>query len=318
MIQHVQPAIGIDFGGTTIKPGIVAGRRVIDRAGRISTRQFSDASSLLQALRNSVADLQQRHPEIGAIGAGLPGIIDSVHGKVYQLSNVPGWEDLRLRDLLEQWTGLPAAIDNDANAMAYAEWLFGAGHEGTNVVCMTLGTGIGGGLIIYRKLYRGTNLGAGEIGQMTIDPNGVPGQYGNFGALEKYVGNMQIAQRAQKLYEDDGRTKSEEECSPLALQIAADAGDRVALRIWEEVGFQIGITLCDIIWLLNPDRIVIGGGVALAGDYVFRPIRKVIEERTMKVFHQHLTIVPATLGNDAGMIGSAALALERAERLKQN
>jgi glucokinase len=100
-----------------------------------------------------------------------------------------------------------------------------------------------------------------------------------------------------------------EECSPLALEKLAKVGDTVAHQVWEEVGFNIGITLCDIVWLLNPDRIVIGGGVGKAGEYVFRPIRRVIEERTMKIFHEGLTIVPAKLGNDAGMIGSAALAL---------
>src|SRR5207302_9309736 len=137
------------------------------------------------------------------------------------------------------------------------------------------------------------------------------GHYGKFGAMEKYVGNAQIAQRAQTLYRAAGLTKSEEECSPFALQNAADAGDVIARRVWEEVGFNIGITLCDIVWLLNPDRIVIGGGVAKAGEYVFGPIRKVIRERTMKVFHESLQIVPAALGEDAGLIGSAALAIEK-------
>src|SRR5205814_2450784 len=114
------------------------------------------------------------------------------------------------------------------------------------------------------------------------------GQYGNFGALEKYVGHVQIAERAQVLYGAGGLTKSLEECTPLALEKLARAGDTIAHQVWEEVGFHIGITLCDIVWLLNPDRIVIGGGVGNAGEYVFGPIRKVIEERTMKIFHEGL------------------------------
>jgi glucokinase len=183
------------------------------------------------------------------------------------------------------------------------------------VVCVTLGTGVGGGLILDRKLYRGTRLGAGEIGQMTIDPNGPAGEYGNNGALEKYVGNRQIAERAQALYRDAGITKTTEQCSPLELEIAASAGDPIAQKLWEEVGFAIGITLCNIVWLLNPDRIVIGGGVGKAGEFLFGPIRKVIEERTMKIFHEGLIIVPAKLGNDGGIIGAAALALEKRERL---
>jgi len=305
-------AIGIDFGGTTVKPGVVAEGRVIARLPPIRTHDHAGHDSLLAAIRDAIEELRRQHPEAVAVGAGLPGLVDSINGRVWRLSNVPGWEDVALTALLEEWTGLPAAIDNDANAMAYAEWLFGAGREGVNVVCVTLGTGVGGGLIFDRKLYRGSRLGAGEIGQMTIDANGVPGEYGNFGALEKYVGHVQIAERARALYGAAGLTKSLEECSPMLLEKAARTGDAVAHQVWEEVGFNIGITLCDIVWLLNPDRIVIGGGVGQAGEYVFGPIRRVIEARTMKIFHEGLTIVPAKLGNDAGMIGSAALALDKA------
>ena len=308
----MKTAIGIDFGGTTVKPGVVADGKIVARLPPLQTRDHAGHESLLVAIRAAIEELRQQHPEVAAVGAGLPGMVDSVNGRVWQLSNVQGWEDVALTALLEEWTGLPAAIDNDANAMAYAEFLYGAGHDGVNVVCMTLGTGVGGGLIFDRKLYRGSRLGAGEIGQMTIDPHGVPGQYGNFGALEKYVGNAQIAERAQTLYREAGLTKTLEECAPHALEKSARTGDAVAAKVWEEIGFHIGITLCDIVWLLNPDRIVIGGGVGRAGEYVFGPIRRVIAERTMKIFHEGLTIVPAKLGNDAGMIGSAALALEKA------
>ena len=307
----MRKAIGIDFGGTSVKPGVVADGRILEFAERIPTRSHQGAEALLGAVVRDVERLRAKHPDICALGAGLPGIIDSVDGRVFELSNVPGWKDVCLTKLLEERTGLPVAIDNDANAMTYAEFLYGAGRDGRNVICVTLGTGVGGGLILDGKLFRGSQLGAGEIGQMTIDPRGVPGHYGNFGALEKYVGNVQIGQRAQTLYRQAGLTKSEEECTPLALQNAADQGDAIARQVWEEVGFEIGIALCNIVWLLNPDRIVLGGGVAKAGEYVFGPIRKVIRERTMKIFHEHLEIVPAALGNDAGIIGSAALGLER-------
>lgn len=309
-------AIGIDFGGTTVKPAVVMDGQIVARIPPLRTQDHAGHESLLAAIRAAIEELRRQHPEVIAVGAGLPGMVDSVNGRVWQLSNVPGWEDVPLTALLEEWTGLPAAIDNDANAMAYAEWLYGAGRDGVNVVCVTLGTGVGGGLILDRKLYRGSRLGAGEIGQMTIDPNGPPGQYGNSGALEKYVGNRQIAERAQKLYGEAGLTKNLEECSPMALELAANAGDTIAHQVWAEVGFAIAITICDIVWLLNPDRIVVGGGVARAGEYVFGPIRKVIEERTMKIFHEGLVVLPAQLGNDAGMIGSAALALDKAAALK--
>lgn len=311
MKDDTRKAIGIDFGGTSVKPGVVAGGKIIEFAERIPTRSHSGAEPLLAAVARAVEDLRAKHPEVCALGAGLPGMIDSVKGRVHELSNVPGWLDVGLTELLEERTGLPVAIDNDANAATYAEFLYGAGLGGLNVIMVTLGTGVGGGLILDGKLYRGSQLGAGEIGQMTLDPSGVPGHYGNFGALEKYVGNRQIAERAQVLYEEAGLTRSEEDCSPIALEKAADRGDPVARKVWAEVGFHLGITLCDIVWLLNPDRIVIGGGVARAGEYVFGPIRQAIEERTMKIFHEDIEIVPAALGNDAGIIGSAALALDK-------
>ncbi|HEY2800355.1 MAG TPA: ROK family protein [Chthoniobacterales bacterium] len=305
-------AIGVDFGGTSVKPGVVEDGKIIEFAERIPTRRHAGADSLLAAVVEAAQELRKKHPEVCALGAGLPGMVDSVHGHVHELSNVPGWKDVDLTELLEDRIGLPVAIDNDANAATYAEWLYGAGRNGVNVVMVTLGTGVGGGLILDGKLYRGSQLGAGEIGQMTIDPRGVPGHYGNFGALEKYVGNNQIARRAQALYRENGLTKSEEDCSPLILERAADGGDAVARKVWEEVGFYLGSTLCDIVWLLNPDRIVIGGGVAKAGEYVFGPIRKTISARTMKIFHEKLEIVSAELENDAGIIGSAALGIEKA------
>ncbi len=305
-------AIGIDFGGTSVKPGVVSGREIIARTQPIPTRQHDSADSLLAAVFRDVATLREQHPEVGALGAGLPGIVDGINGRVRELSNVPGWHDVPLAALLRQETGLPAIIENDANAMAYAEWRFGAGRDRPNVICMTLGTGVGGGLILDGKLFRGSQLGAGEIGQMIIEPHGVPGRYGNFGALEKYVGNRQMSERAQRAYAAAGIDHTTEELTPLFLEKAALGGDGIAAKLWEDIGFEIGIMLTNIAWLLNPDRIVIGGGVAKAGPLVFEPIKRTIRERTAAVYHENLEVVPAELGNDGGMIGSAALAMEAA------
>jgi glucokinase len=307
-------AIGIDFGGTSVKPGVVSGREILARSEPIPTRQHASADSLLAAVFREVATLREQHPEVCALGAGLPGIIDGLNGRVRELSNVPGWLDVPLAAMLGEKTGLPSIIENDANAMAYAEWRFGAGRDHPNVICMTLGTGVGGGLILDGKLFRGSQLGAGEIGQMIIEPHGVPGHYGNFGALEKYVGNRQIAERAQRAYAAAGMARTSEELTPLFLEKAALGGDEVAVKLWEDIGFEIGIILTNIVWLLNPDRIVVGGGVAKAGPLVFEPIKRTISERTSGVYHEHLEVVPAELGNDGGIIGSAALAIDAAER----
>ncbi len=308
-------AIGIDFGGTSVKPGVVCGKEIIARTQPIPTRNHHSADNLLGAVFRDIAILRRQHPGVSALGAGLPGIIDAEQGRVRELSNVPGWLDVPLAALLREKTGLPSIIENDANAMAYAEWRFGAGQDHSNVVCITLGTGVGGGLILDGKLFRGSQLAAGEIGQMILEPYGVPGHYGNFGALEKYVGNREIIERAAKLYAAAGIAGMEEEITPLSLEKAAMDGDQIAAKLWEAIGFEIGIMLTNIAWLLNPDRIVIGGGVAKAGPLLFEPIKRTIRERTAAVYHEHLEVVPAELGNDAGIIGSAALALEAAERL---
>ena len=306
-------AIGVDFGGTSVKPGVVCGKEIISRSDPIPTREHRGAESLLAAVLQAIASLCEQHPDVSALGAGLPGIIDGANGVARELSNVPGWHDIPVAALLRKETGLPSIIENDANAMAYAEWRFGAGRNQRNVICLTLGTGVGGGLILDGKLFRGSQLGAGEIGQMILEPKGVPGHYGNFGALEKYVGNRQIAERARKRYAAAGRAHLLEELTPLYLEKAAQNGDEIAGKLWDDLGFELGVMLTNVVWLLNPDRIVVGGGVAKAGELLFEPIKRTIRARTSAIFHEHLEVVPAELGNDGGIIGSAALAIEAVE-----
>lgn len=307
-------AIGIDFGGTTVKMGVVRSGAIIRRAPSLPTLDFATPSDLLGAIFASIAELRAAETGVAAVGVGLPGIVDSRLGIVHHLTNVPGWDEIPLRRLLADGAGLPAAIENDANAMTYAEWRFGAARGCANVVCVTLGTGVGGGLILDGRLYRGSRMGAGEIGNMSIDYLGAPGPYGNFGALEEYIGNQQIAARALAKYHLTGQTRDPLGCTPEALAEAARAGDPVARQIWTETGEMLGAALADVTWLLNPDAIVIGGGVAKAGELIFAPVRRAVNSRTSPVFHERLAILPASLGNDAGLIGCGALALDEAYR----
>ena len=303
-------AIGIDFGGTSIKSAAVEGARVLLHGPAIDTQQQHSADSLVDAIVHVVETLRTVHPSVAAIGVGLPGFVDSVNGIVHSLTNVSGWSEVPLRSILSSRTGLPTIIENDANAMAYGEWKYGAAVGAQHAVCITLGTGVGGALILDGKLYRGATLAAGEIGHMSIDYRGIRGPYGNFGGLEEYVGNVQIAERAKKLYAQAGVEKAMEECTPLALAQAAHSGDAVARDLWSLLGTEIGAALASVVWILNPDTIVIGGGVANAGDLIFDPIRREITARTIPIFNSHLRVVPATLGNEAGIIGNAALALD--------
>ncbi len=303
-------AIGFDMGATSTKTGVVNNGKILTRGYVIETRQDGNTAALIDSFIREIQRLQQIHPEVEAVGFGVPGIINPVQGTVVNLTNVKGWSNIPLRSMIMERTRLVGNLENDAKAMAYAEWKHGAGQSVPNVVCVTLGTAVGGALILNGRLYRGATYVAGEIGQTSIDYNGVDFVYGNKGALEAYVGHRQISAFAKELYKQHGRTLSDDEAHLDHLSKAADEGDTVADDVWRSVGLKIGVGLTNVIWLVNPDRIVIGGGVANAGERLFRYIRQTIQSRCEKTFWRNLDIVPATLGNDAGIIGAASLALE--------
>jgi glucokinase len=303
-------AIGFDMGATSTKTGVVRDGKILTRGNVIETRQDGNTAALIDAFVQEIRRLKEWNPEVEAVGVGVPGIINPVQGVVVNLTNVPGWSDIPLRSIIMERTGLVGNLENDAKAMAYAEWKHGAGQSVPNVVCVTLGTAVGGALILNGRLYRGATWVAGEIGQTSIDYQGVDFVYGNKGALEAYVGHRQISARAKEIYAAAGETLSDEDAHLERLSKAADDGDELADKVWEDIGTKIGVGLTNVIWLVNPDRIVIGGGVAKAGERLFGYIRQTIRTRCEKTFWEKLDVVPATLGNDAGIIGAAALALE--------
>jgi glucokinase len=303
-------AIGVDFGGTSVKPGVVKGGVILEKGNVIPTIQDGNVDALIGSIVAEINRLKSNNEAITAVGFGLPGIINPAEGMVVNLTNVKGWRDIPLREIVTQKTGLVTNLENDAKSMAYAEWRFGAGGTLPNVVCITLGTGIGGGLILNGRLYRGAQMVAGEIGQTSIDYRGKDFVYGNKGALEAYVGIWHISERAKEIYSSAGKTLSDEDALPHKLSAAADAGDPLALQLWSDIGLKLGVGISNVVWLLNPHRIVIGGGVAKAGERLIQKIHSTIRERTEKTFWEKLEIVPATLGNDAGIIGAATLALE--------
>lgn len=303
-------AIGFDMGATSTKTGVVKDGVILQKGNVIQTRQDGDTGKLIEAFVNEILRLRSLYPEVQAVGFGVPGIINPIDGVVVNLTNVKGWHDIPLRAVIGEKTGLVTNLENDAKAMAFAEWKYGAGQTAPNVFCVTLGTAVGGALILNRRLYRGASWVAGEIGQMSIDYRGVEFVYGNNGALEAYVGHRKIAARAKEIYAEAGITISDEQSYPQNLTKAADNGDEIAERVWADIGLKIGVGLTNVIWLINPDRIVIGGGVANAGKRLFNYIRHTIQTRCEKTFWEKLEVVPATLGNDAGIIGAATLALE--------
>ena len=186
-------AIGIDFGGTTVKIGVVYRSNIIDSAPPIATQDYEDPDDLIAAMLRVINELRHEHPGIAAIGVGMPGFVNFEEGIVYNLTNVRGWVEIPLKKRLADATHLPVIVENDANCMAYAEWKRGAGRGLQHLVAITMGTGVGGGIIANGMMIRGANYGAGEIGQTSIDFEGREGAYGNRGALEDYVGNNEIA-----------------------------------------------------------------------------------------------------------------------------
>ncbi len=306
-------AIGIDFGGTSVKSGVVRSGTVVQRGVPIDPRIISGSGALIDALVDLIEKMRANHPEIAGVGIGLPGFVDCAQGIVHELTNVEGWVNVPLRQILHDRTGLTVTVENDANAMAYGEFKHGAAKGGRHIMCITLGTGVGGALILNGQLFHGAQFAAAEIGHMSIDLHGRAGPYGNSGGLEEYVGNVQIAERAVERYRAAGQQVSPAECSPADLAAAARRGDPVALRLWDDLGIELGAALANIVWIINPDTIVIGGGVGNAGDLILDPVRREIRQRTLALYHERLRVVPAALGNDAGIIGNAILALEAAE-----
>lgn len=312
MDVKTQTAVGVDFGGTSIKLGVCRGAELLELDAPIPTAGYAGPGALIRIIADRVAGLRAKYPDIMAIGCGVPGMVDFDNGVVHLLTNVPGWNHVPLKTILGEMTGLPTVVDNDANAMAYAEWKLGAAQGMRNVVALTLGTGVGGGLILDHKMYRGSQFAAGEIGQMSIQFDGVPGHYGNQGALEKYMGNNQIAEHAARRYMQAGIRKDVADCMPKAIADAANAGDQIAMQIWAEVADWLGSALASIAWLLNPDAFIIGGGVAQAGDLLFTPLQNKVRSMLSTVVWERLQILPAKFSNNAGIIGNAALAADMA------
>ncbi len=313
MSSNDQPlAIGIDMGGTTVKYGVVRGAEMVHLGEPIITADFKGPKALVAELTRRVHPLRRQYPSIEALGIGVPGFVDVQRGVVHELTNVPGWKAVPVRNMLTESTGLPCFAENDANAMCFAEFVHGAGRGARNLIAITLGTGVGGGLVLEGRLYRGSSFGAGEVGQMSIDWRGKEFVHGNVGALESYTGIGPMGKRAAQLYQKAKIKKSAESLTPRAIAEAVKLKDPVAEQVWDEFTSQLSTGLVNTVWLLNPDRIVIGGGIAKAGKLLFDPLRKKLKQQLAASFEKNLKIVPAQFGNEAGIIGSAAVAMEAA------
>jgi len=298
--------VAIDLGGTNLKVALLNSRYRILHKEILPTGNFIHKQDLIKGIVCAVKNILKSNrlcaKNILGLGVGVPGPVDIEAGRVYFLPNIPGWRDVPLKNILNKILGMPVVVDNDAKLMCLAEHRLGAAKNTRNALCITLGTGVGGGLIIGGKLYRGSSGAAGEIGHLPINEGGARCNCGNRGCLETYIGNRNIMRQAKKVFK---QLKSPEELSRLAEQ-----GNQKALALWSGVGEHLGNALVGAVNILNPDCIVVGGGVSAAGKVLLDRVRRVVRKRAMSVQAKKVKILRAKLGNDAGLVGAAILVKE--------
>ncbi|UBF25885.1 ROK family protein [Kovacikia minuta CCNUW1] len=288
--------LGIDLGGTAIKLGRFTQEGKCVQSMSLPTPQPSTPEAVLGAMVAAIVDLDPEQKAV-AIGVGTPGPADAT-GRIARVAiNLDGWHDIPLADWLEAKTDRPAVVANDANCAGLGEAWLGAGRWYRNLILLTLGTGVGGAIILDGKLFTGHHGTAGELGLITLNPDGPPCNSGNQGSLEQYV-SVQAIRRCTGLEPD--------ELGALAL-----AGDPKALEFWQSYGQDLGAGLASLIYVLTPEAIVIGGGVSASADFFFPSIWSAIEKRVLPSSRAGLQLLRAELGNQAGIVGAAKLAWQR-------
>lgn len=295
--------IGLDLGATNIKWAVLERTgeawSVVDR-GRISTQAEDGTDAVLRRLATLATDARSRIGAIASLGVGVPGLYDAVTGTTTFLPNLPpGWTDLPVAGPLEEWVGVPVFLINDARAFGLAELRLGAGRGCRTMAGLALGTGVGGVIVIDGRVHFGHDGTGGELGHQTLLPDGPPCTCGNRGCLEAFA-------RADRVAAACGTATAEE-----AVE-AARAGDPVAVAGLAEIGGWLGIAIANVVVSLTPERVVIGGGVAGAGDLLLEPIRDEVRRRVHVTDLGQVEIVAAELGTWAGAIGAGVHAAEAA------
>ncbi|MDD5108671.1 MAG: ROK family protein [Candidatus Omnitrophica bacterium] len=299
--------IGIDLGGTNLKCALLDSSLKIKAKNSFSTKSFDNKQKIIYGISDSIDSFIFNQglskSAILGIGIGLPGPVDTFKGLVHFLPNITGWKNVELKEILEQKTKLQVVVDNDAKLMALAEYKAGSAAGYMNAICLTLGTGVGAGLIINGDLYRGQDNAAGELGHLPINETGPLCGCGAKACLEAYIGNTSITKEAHKIF---GSGTSLEDVS----QMAKD-NNLKAIKFWYAIGEKLGLALAGVVNLLNLDVIVIGGGVACAGKVLFESVKKTIFSRAMSVQAKRVKILKAKLGINAGIIGAGYMVKER-------
>ena len=305
-------AIGIDLGGTSVKYALIDNEGVFHFQGKLPSKADISAEAvigqLVTACKETMASAQQLGVTIEGIGIGTPGIVDETNRIVLGgAENIKGWENLNLADRIEAETHLPVQMGNDANLMGLGETMYGAGQGARNVVFLTVGTGIGGAVVIDGKLFNGFANRGTELGNVPLIANGEPCACGSIGCLEHYASTSALVRRFSKRAAETGRSFSGEEINGELIVRLYKEGDKLATECLDEHCDFLGHGIAGFINIFSPQRIVIGGGLSEAGDFYIQKVSERAHRYVMADCAVNTRIMAASLGNKAGSIGAASL-----------
>ena len=313
--------IGVDLGGTNLRIAAVAPDGTFLERIHLDTEVKEGRERVVADMCDAVGEIEQRlaGAQMMGIGIGVPGIINLANGMIRQSPNLPGWSGFPVRDDIERRLRTPVILENDANAAALGEKWVGAGREVSGLCMLTVGTGIGGGLILNGRIWHGMDGMAGELGHMTIDPNGALCGCGNLGCIEAYAAAgaiTRMATAAIRVGRSPGLAREAEELGELTAEIVyikAKQGDIVAREIFEMVGRSLGVGLANLINIFNLPLYVVGGGVARGWDAFAPSMMAEVSKRSLVARSTPTRIVPSALGAEAGLLGAAYLPLMQKE-----
>jgi glucokinase len=311
--------VGVDLGGTNIKAGCITADAEILSKISVPTEGERGQEHVIGRICGAVDSVLEGagRPRdlVGGVGIGFPGTLDIKAGVVRYPANIPGCRNIPVVQRVRERTGFPVLLENDANAAAYAEYWVGAARDAGSMVMLTLGTGVGGGIVIDGKVLHGNTDCAGELGHMIIEVNGRKCGCGKWGCLEAYASATSLVKRFAEAVQAGHLTvladhfKTGGKVSARDIYEAAIGGDEVSCRLFRETGSYLGMGIVNIMHTLNPARIVLSGGMIAAGDLLMRPIREMVEARALSDAQRNCEVIFAALGEDAGLLGAAGCAL---------
>ena len=315
MAKTEKYAVGVDLGGTNIKIGIVSDKGKLVKSISIKTEADCGPKNVIANIIKGVETILAKNKlKIQGIGIGCPGVVSIKKGIVENAPNLPGWKNVKLGPNIKEKFGYKVHLENDANAAAIGELMFGAGKKFDSFVMVTLGTGVGGGIVFNKKIFRGEFGAAGEIGHISIDVNGPKCNCGSTGCIEAYAGNSYLKEQIRselKDYPDSKVWKLIEndlsKVSPRIIQAASEKKDAYAKFVIERMGKQLGAALASLSNLLDISTFIIGGGVAGFGKPLLDSARKTISERVLLSLRSRVLVIPAKLQNEAGIKGASSL-----------